>query len=195
MSNDAHSTTDENGNGSQRAFASLGEISDARTGKLAPPASSLERAVNTAACMKSPSSVFPLLDEGPVQSPVQQRVVEALEGGGPTHIDVKTSSSRFGLSARMFIYCFIGAVCGSLPRAITLAISRTFPSVDVVEGVNNFKNLWAPCHENDYPGTSPGGLFHKYIIISDHFWTYFAIILCYGSSLKVLFPHNTRATR
>ena len=196
MSKDANSTTDENSDVFQRAAASLDEISDAPTSGTSPPASIHGRTGNAADCAKSFASVSPLLmDEGQVQSPAQQRVVKVLEGGGVSDVDVKASSSRFGLSVPMFYYCFIGAVCGSLPRAITLAISNAFPSVGIVEGMN-FKELWAPCHENKYPGASPDGLFHRYIILSDHFWTYLSITLCYVSGMRSsFFLQNTRATR
>jgi len=67
-------------------------------------------------------------------------------------------------------------VVGALPRSLLLLYLKVFvPTVPLPAGLYEFRQMWAPCtHEDEFwTNHSPGGLFWRVIIGSDHFFIIF----------------------
>ena len=97
----------------------------------------------------------------------------------------------------VFVFAFICA----LPRGLTLLAISTLDIPFVMAGLQEvleekvgFGNLIVECKAtgNVWTGLSPGGQFHRTIIISDYFFRTFGLLLAFVASMYCFFPQTSR---
>ena len=82
------------------------------------------------------------------------------------------------------------AMCGIMPRCLALVFSSAISTVDPAQSLRAYTTVWAPCTQDHqaFSGFSPGGAFHRFIVLADHFFVFVGLTAAFLGLLYGTFP-------